>query len=554
MLASLSIKNYALIDHLEVDFQDGFSIITGETGAGKSILLGALGLVLGKRADLSSLKIKDEKCIIEGEFLIDKFDLQLFFETNDLDFEKRTIIRREILPSGKSRAFINDTPTKLSVLTSLSDKLIDVHSQHQTLQLADNEFQFLVIDALANNSKTLTSFKKGLKIYKKLSKEFKEIENRQVEAQSQHDYNSFLLDELIEADFKENEQGILEETLEKLNHVEEIKLLLTDAQNLVDLEDTGLSDGLLNYVNIIQKLSKYGKTFEDLSDRISSLKIDFDDITKELENSNDGVDYSPQEIEKYNDRLQLLYNLQKKHQVATINDLLEKKQILEVKVSAVENADEIVKAKKIEILEVEKKLDNCSDILHHSRKKAIPELIKQLETLLKNLEMPNTSFKINIIKGTAFFSNGKDELEFLISTNKGSNYETLKKIASGGEMSRIMLAVKSILCNYSNLPTIIFDEIDTGVSGEVSNRIAKVMSTMSKHMQVIAITHLPQIAAKGQYHYKVYKTDKNKQTLTNIKILSQEQRIQELAEMLSGKDIAETAIVHAKQLLDQEIH
>ncbi|RPD99868.1 DNA repair protein RecN [Aureibaculum marinum] len=551
MLASLSIKNYALIDYLEVNFQDKFSIITGETGAGKSILLGALGLVLGKRADLSSLKDKNEKCIIEGEFLIDKFNLQSFFDLHDLDFEPRTIIRREILPSGKSRAFINDTPTTLSILTNLSDKLIDVHSQHQTLQLADNDFQFLIIDALADNSKTLLSYKKGLKIYKKLNKELDEIIKRQAEAQNQYDYNSFLLNELVEADFKEGEQEFLEETLEKLSHVEEIKLLLIEVQQLVDLEEVGLNDALVKYVNIINKLSKYGKTYENLSDRITSLKIDFDDITKELHNSNDEIEYSPLEIEKYNDRLQLLYDLQKKHQVFTIPELLEKKQILEVKVSAVENADEIIKQKKAEILEVEKQLNTSSTILHTSRKKAIPLLIQQLESLLKDLEMSNTSFKINLSKKQEFFSNGKDELEFLISTNKGSSYETLKKIASGGEMSRIMLAVKSVLCNYSSLPTIIFDEIDTGVSGEVSNRIAKVMASMSNHMQVIAITHLPQIAAKGNYHFKVFKTDNNKQTVTNIKQLSKEERIQELAEMLSGKDIAETAIVHAKQLLDQ---
>lgn len=551
MLASLSVKNYALIDYLEVNFQDGFSIITGETGAGKSILLGALGLILGKRADLSSLKNEEEKCIIEGEFLIDRFDLKSYFDSNDLDFEPQTIIRREILPSGKSRAFINDTPTTLSVLTDLSDKLIDVHSQYQTLQLANNAFQFLVIDALADNSKTLNSYKKGLALYKKLNKELDEIIGRQAEAQNQHDYNSFLLNELIEADFKIDEQDHLEETLEKLNHAEEIKLLLAEAKQLTDLEDVGLADSLRKYSGIVQKLGKYGKAYEDLSERILSLKIDFEDITMELENSSGSVDYSPQEIEKYNDRLQLLYSLQKKHQVNTIEELFEKKKVLEVKVSAVENADEIVKLKKIEILEIEKQLNSTSQKLHNSRKKAIPDLIRQLEKLLKDLEMPNTRFKINLFKKDRFFDNGKDELEFQISTNKGSSFETLKKIASGGEMSRIMLAIKAILSNYSNLPTIIFDEIDTGVSGEVSNRIANVMASMGKHMQVIAITHLPQIAAKGKYHFKVYKTDKDKQTFTNIKRMSEEERIQELAEMLSGKDIAETAVVHAKQLLNQ---
>jgi len=551
MLASLSIKNYALIDDLHVDFHDGFSTITGETGAGKSILLGGLALILGKRADLSSLKKKDKKCIIEGEFLITKFNLQSFFEENDIDFEERTIIRREILPNSKSRAFINDTPTTLSVLSSLSDKLIDVHSQHQTLQLSDNNFQFLIVDALAENSKYLNSYKKGLVIYKKLKNELIALENNQQEATDQHDYNSFLLKELVDADFKTDEQQFLEDTLEKLNHIEEIKSHLTEAQQLTEADEIGIHSLLHKYVNLIAKLGSFGKEYETLLERINSVKIEFDDISKELEASNSSVNYSPQEIEKYNNRLQLLYDLLKKHQVITIEELLKQQEILIAKVSSVENASEVIEAKMTEISNIEDQLNKLSNTISKNRSKAIPVLIRQLESLLKELEMPMTSFKINLIQKEDFFINGKDALEFLIATNKGSSYKSLKKIASGGEMSRIMLAVKAILSNYSNLPTIIFDEIDTGVSGEVSNRIASVMSSMSHNMQVMAITHLPQIAAKGNHHFKVFKTEINNQTSTDIKLLTKTERIDELAEMLSGKNIVDSAISHAKQLLDQ---
>ena len=551
MLASLSIKNFAIIDNLHVNFEEGFSIITGETGAGKSILLGGLALILGKRADLSSLKIREEKCIIEGEFLISKYDLQALFDEHDLDFEERTIIRREILPNGKSRAFINDTPTTLTVLAALSEKLIDVHSQHQTLELADINYQFLIIDALADNDKYLRSYKKGLTIYKRLNNELKALLNKQQEEANQYEYNAYLLKELNDADFKPDEQAILEDTLEKLNHFEEIKLYLTEAKQLFEQEELGIADQLNKYAGILTKLSKFSNEFQELSDRLHSLKIEIDDITQELADSNENIEYSPTEIEKYNNRLQLIYDLQKKHKVNNIEDLVDKQQKLIIKVSSVENASEIIAEKEKEISEVENNLGLLSKTLRKNRLAAIPKLVKQLEALLKELEMPKTAFKINLVETEDFNIHGKDELKFLISTNKGSSFENLKKIASGGEMSRIMLAVKSILCNYSNLPTIIFDEIDTGVSGEVSNRIATVMSAMSVHMQVIAITHLPQIAAKGTHHFKVYKEEINNRTVTNIKLLTGSERVSELAEMLSGKEIVDSAIVHAKQLLNQ---
>lgn len=551
MLTALSIQNYALIDHLEVQFDKGFSIITGETGAGKSILLGALSLVLGKRADLSVLNDKDSKCIVEAEFLISGYDLKTFFETNDLDYEEKTIIRREILPNGKSRAFVNDTPATLNVLTSLSDFLIDIHSQHETLELAETGYQFMIIDALAENDKYLNSYKKGLAVYKKLQNELEILLVNQQRAQEQYDYNAFLLQELTTAAFKPDEQEFLEETLEKLNHTEEIKLLLTEARALAATEEIGLVDLLGKFHSIIGKLVPYGKEYEALSERINSIRIDLDDIQEELEKSNDTVDYSPQEIERYNERLQLLYDLQKKHRVSNIPELLDIQNELQVKVSAVENASGIIGSKKAEISEVSGKLDQLAATIHSNRAKAIPLLVNELEGLLKQLEMPNTSFKIDLKKGKEFLQNGKDQLEFLISSDKGRNYESLKKIASGGEMSRIMLAVKSILSNYSLLPTIIFDEIDTGVSGEVSNRIATVMETMSKNMQVIAITHLPQIAAKGSYHYKVFKLEADKKIKTGIKLLTADERVAELAEMLSGKEVLESALLHARQLLKQ---
>jgi len=552
MLVSLSIKNYALIDSLQVDFHKEFSIITGETGAGKSILLGGLALILGKRADLSSLKDKTKKCIIEGEFLITKFNLKVFFEENDLDFHKQTIIRREILPSGKSRAFVNDTPTTLAVLAALGAKLIDIHSQHQTLQLANADFQFLIIDALAENQKYLESYKKGLVLYKSLSKALQQITDNQQQEKEQYDYHSFLLKELVDAEFKTEEQESLENTLEELNHIEEIKSNLSEASQLSDKEDIGLLDGLRKYTAILQNLSNFSKTYSALFDRVSSLKIDFEDIVSEIERLGvESSEYFPQEIEYYNDRLQLLYSLQKKHKVNSIKGLVEVQQTLTDKVGVVENASELIADKELAIAEVESKLNKLAKTIHSRRRKAIKILLKALKDSLTQLGMPQTTFKIELDLKNNFFSNGKDILEFLIATNKGSDFKEIKKIASGGEMSRIMLSIKAILSNYSSLPTIIFDEIDTGVSGEISNRIAKVMLAMSENMQVIAITHLPQIAAKGKHHYKVFKTEKGSKTITNMKELSGKERVEELAEMLSGKTITDSAMEHAKQLLKQ---
>ena len=550
MLTQLSINNYALIHQLSIDFSSGLSIITGETGAGKSILLGALGLVLGNRADLSSLKDTSTKCIVEAKVAISTYNLQDFFKEVDLDYELETIIRREILPSGKSRAFVNDTPVTLSVLNQLRIKLIDVHSQHQTMQLSDNNFQFAVIDAFAKNKERISSYHRGFVQLNQLKKELVELEKKQREAHQQYDYNSHLFKELTAADLKVDEQHLLEEKLERLNNVEDIKLNLSEALEISITDEIGIQSSVNNLENKLSKIAPFYKGYQNLLERITSVKIEIDDIVAELENANESIDFNPNEADEINDRLQLIYNLQKKHYVNSIEALLQVYEELSEKVLQVENADEVIANKQQEINIVSEKLDSIAATISKARNTSIPKLTKELENLLADLGMENARFSIHIKPTKNYFSNGKDALEFLFSANKGGNYGELKKVASGGELSRIMLSVKKVLSTSTQLPTIIFDEIDTGVSGEVSNKIAAIMQQMSHHMQVIAITHLPQIAAKGSSHYKVFKEEINGVTTTNLKQLSSEERIVEIAEMLSGKDISDTALIHAKELLN----
>lgn len=550
MLQHLSIKNYALIDNLHVDFKEGLSIITGETGAGKSILLGGLALVLGKRADLASLKNKEKKCVIEAVFNIRDYTLEAFFKKNDLDFEEETIIRREILPSGKSRAFINDTPINLSLLNQLSEQLIDVHSQHETLLLSDKKFQFNLVDTLAKNKKYLDSFYRGLQIYKSLNKELEKTLKEQENLKQQYDYNLHLFEELETANFTTDEQEELEQQLDKLNNVESIKLNLSEAISILQTEELGLLDKMVVVQSNLQKIASFSDTYQKLAERLQSVKIELDDIALELENENENISFNPLEIEKMSDRLQLIYSLQKKHLVNSIAELLAIQNNLDTELQKVTNADSFVKKKQEDINKVSEQLHNLAEKIHLNRKKAIPKFTKELEKKLHRLEMPHVQLKIVLTKTVAFLNNGMDDLSFLISVNKGSDFISIKKGPSGGEMSRIMLAIKTILSNYSKLPTIIFDEIDTGVSGEVSNKIASIMQEMSKNMQVIAITHLPQIAAKGKHHYKVFKKESNNQTETNIKKLSDDERITEIAEMLGGKNISDSALQHAKVLLN----
>ncbi|GAL65743.1 DNA repair protein RecN [Jejuia pallidilutea] len=550
MLTSLTIKNYALIDHLKVDFNDGFTIITGETGAGKSILLGGLSLILGKRADLSSLKDTKTKCIIEAVFNVSNYNLKALFKAEDLDYEPQTIIRREILPSGKSRAFVNDSPVNLNSLQLLGERLIDVHSQHQTLQLTTNDFQFQVIDALAGNQKELEDYSGELLAYKQLKRELNELKNLKSEAIKEHDYNSFLLHELVEANLVSDELEVLEEEYETLNNVEIIKERLSEAYQLLSDEQIGVVTSLTALKNNLQKLSGLSSKYQDIYNRVNSALIEVDDIFSEIDVLQADVEADPNRLDVVNSKLQVLNNLLQKHQVATVSELIEIREELTEKVAVTENLDDTIQNKENEIYKAEKALDALAKTIHTKRSKAIPDLIKQLQAILEGLGMPNAQFNIELTPTKTYLSNGKEELSFLFSANKGGSFNALKKAASGGELSRIMLAIKLVLSNYTQLPTIMFDEIDTGVSGEISNKMGDIMLQMSKNMQVFSITHLPQIAAKGHSHFKVYKEDVNNVTQTNLVRLNHDERIVEIAQMLGGTDVSSSAIAHAKELLN----
>lgn len=550
MLTSLSIKNYALIDSLNVDFNDGFSIITGETGAGKSILLGGLSLILGKRADLSSLKDATQKCIIEAVFNISNYNLKPLFESEDFDFESQTIIRREILPSGKSRAFVNDSPVNLTSLQLLGERLVDIHSQHQTLQLTSNDFQFQVIDALAKNEDSLQNYRTLLKDYKNLKKEYKELLSFQTEAIKEHDYNSFLLNELLEANLVVGEVEVLEAEYETLNNIEGIKENLSEAYQLLSDEQLGVLSSLTSLKNIFQKLSGFSSKYEELFNRANSSLIDMNDLFSEIHILQENLEVNPNRLEVVDAKLKMIHVLMQKHVVSDVSELITIKNQLEEKVAVTENLDETIQKKQSEIVSKETELNTISQGIHTNRSEVIPQLKKELETILVDLGMPNAQFNIDVVISDTFYANGKDELSFLFSANKGGSFNELKKAASGGELSRIMLAIKSVLAEYIQLPTIMFDEIDSGVSGEISNKMGDIMLQMSKNMQVFSITHLPQIAAKGLSHFKVYKEDVNEVTQTNLIELNHDERIIEIAQMLGGSEMSTSAIAHAKELLN----
>jgi DNA repair protein RecN (Recombination protein N) len=550
MISSLSIENFALIEKLHIDFSNGFSIITGETGAGKSILLGALGLVLGKRADLTSLKNKEEKCIVEAIFSIGKYDLQSFFESNDLDYEEETIIRREILPSGKSRAFINDSPVNLQQLQDLSYYLIDVHSQHQTLALSDEEFQFKIIDALAQTTDRLGEYQLGLKNYRATTSKLETLKEQLANQLKEKEYHEFLFNELQQAQLKSGELEELEQTYEALNNVEFIRENLDKLLVMANEDEYGLLKNLKEFKSILQKNTAFSTNYAALFERTQSLFLEFDDVVKELQRESDLVYNDPEKLEALNHKLQLIYSLQKKHNVQTVEELIEIQNELEGKVVSIDQLENDILRIEKELVALKASLDACALAISQQRTAVIPALSTQLVDILSLLGMPNVQFKIDIIPTDTYYNNGKDSIAFLFSANKGTDFGLLKKVASGGELSRIMLAVKSILAQYSKLPTIIFDEIDTGVSGEIANKMGEIMKGMSQNMQVFAITHLPQIASKGASHYKVFKTVTGETTVSELKLLNKEERITEIAEMLSGKEISASALNHAKALLN----
>lgn len=550
MLRALSIKNFALIETLDMDFSEGFSIITGETGAGKSILLGALGLLQGKRADLASLKNNTEKCVIEGHFVIDKYDLNSLFEQLDIDYEPTTIIRREILPSGKSRAFVNDSPVNLSTLQELSVSLIDIHSQHQTQELSDEGYQIAIIDAIAVNSKLLLVYQEQLKFFKNNKSILKGYIEEQSELLKEQDYNNFLLEELENAKLQNVSQEDLESEYEKLNNVEFVKEHFSHSWALLNGEHGGVIQSLKEAKAALQKTMSISKDYEDLFERITSSEIELVDIANEIEEQLERVVLDPEQLQLIHEQLQLIYNLQKKHQVNTVAELLAIEEGLSQKVFMATDLDDKIERLQKELVAQEEQLLIQCIAIREKRLEAIPKLQNQLIDILSLLGMPNATFKIELKDASGFTTSGRDEVELLFSANKGMSFGLLKKVASGGELSRIMLAIKAILARYSNLPTIIFDEIDTGVSGEVADKMGDIMKEMSNRMQVFAITHLPQIASKGHQHYKVFKTSDDETTTSQLILLDRDSRIKEIAQMLSGKDITESALQHAEALLN----
>ena len=550
MLSELSIKNYALIDALQVQFDSGFSTITGETGAGKSVLLGGLALVLGKRVDFSQINDLSRKCIIEASFNIEYFNLKSFFKTNDLDFESITILRREILPSGKSRAFINDSPVNLSLLAGLGEQLIDIHSQQQTQELINDDFQFHVLDALAQNDTSIEAYQHLLKTYKSTQKKLVELNASKLQSQNDADYHTFLLNELIEVNLQSIDLELLEVEYNTLNNVELIQAELTLANQIISSEDLGAASNLITLKQVFHKLTHISSTYQSLSDRIQSISIELDDIFNEIESEQSKLDINPSRLSEIDTILKKVHDLFSKHNVNSVQALIDIQSELELKVDSLASLEAAIIAAENALESQVKQLDTAASVIHKRRKSEVLKLIKQLETILTDLGMPNARFKIELIQSETYLYNGKDQLDFLFTANKGSGFLTLKKAASGGELSRIMLAIKSILSNYQQLPTIMFDEIDTGVSGEIAHKMASIMEQMSLSMQVFSITHLPQIAAKGQSHFKVYKEDIGETTVTALKKLSNEERVLEIAQMLGGKEVSDSAVAHAQQLLN----
>ncbi len=551
MLKTLLIQNYALIDTLEMELQNGFITITGETGAGKSILLGALSLLLGQRADTSMIKDKKSKCIIEGTFNISDYKLQDIFQENDVDYEEKTLIRRQISPSGKSRAFVNDIPVNLSFLSQLGARLIDIHSQHENLILNDSQFQLRVIDTYANTFDLLTDYQKKYNNYREKHKAYNNLLNKSKDNQQDIEYFQHQYNELEKANLSVEEFEELEQELETLNHVEEIKKNLTEAAENLVLQDISILDLLKNTRQAIERIHPFYKNSNSVLERLNTAYYDLKDLGDEIELEAENIDFDSQRIEFINQYLLHIHSLQQKHRVDTVKALIEIRNNLKEKLDAIENMDfKIAEAKKL-LDKHQEILQSAAHDLSEKRKKCIPKIEKTIVTKLKQLGMPDAKFAIELHGEDEFTPFGTDAAKFQFSANKKIAMQDLNKVASGGETSRLMLSIKSLLSKAKGLPTIIFDEIDTGVSGDIADSMGNIMRDMAKTMQVISITHLPQIASKGEYHYLVYKSTNKDTTATHIKLLNREDRLREIAKMLSGKDITVAALQNADELLKQ---
>lgn len=552
MLKKLSVRNYILIDELDIHFTNGLTIITGETGAGKSILLGALSMILGQRADAGALLDKKKKCIIEGVFLIKNYSLQNFFADNELDYEEETCLRREITPEGKSRAFINDTPVNLSLLRELADTLVDIHSQHETLTLANSAFQLSVVDAFADNGKKLITYKKNYSSYRKLKKELEHLKEAELKSKADLDYFQFQFNELEEAKLKSGELESLETELQSLTHAEEIKQQLSAATQMLSGDDENILQHLSSVGGTLSQVAKFDKKYDELSSRIKTVLVELKDINAEAEQLAEQVRFDPMRADVVNERLNTIYRLQQKHHLNSVDDLLQLQSTLEEKLAGIGSLETQIEKTEAEVTKQFVSVIKQAKEISSSRKKVLPEIEKSIKKLTAEMAMPNAVLKAEqqIGDDESAGQDGIDRITFLFSANKGGDFKELGKVASGGELSRLMLAIKSLMAGLTALPTIIFDEIDTGISGEVAARVGGIMQDISKQHQVIAITHLPQIAGKGSSHLIVYKTDTKTGTRTSMRILNEEERVNEIARLLSGDKISGAAIEHAKELLE----
>lgn len=548
MLAHLLIKNYALIEHLEISPDAQLNIVTGETGAGKSIMLGALGLLMGKRADGKALYNLDKKCFIEGTFDIGSYQLEDLFEKADLDYENPCLIRREIAPSGKSRAFVNDTPVTLDILKKLSERLLDVHSQHDSILLGESDYQLNLLDAFAENEDLLKQYKVDFKAYRVAKKDLENLSKQAVELKKEFDYNSFLLEELVEANLKLEEQETAQEQLDVLENAEEVKLKLNQVSTLLNHPEQSLISALQDAAVQLNPIVKYSQVYEELKKRLQSVQVELADIADEVEKYEEDVEYNPEEIEKLKGRLDLLFRLEQKHGVKSISELIEIRESLSLKVEDVLNFDDKLKVLSQNLEKAETKVLKTGQSLSKKRLAVIPSLQKRVVALLKELGIPNADFKIEN-EEQPLDKNGINKVEFLFSGNKGFELQGLRKVASGGEFSRLMLSLKYILAEKTAMPTIIFDEIDTGISGEVAIKMGVMMRQMSQNMQVMAITHLHQIAGKGTSHFFVYKNDTAARTVSSIKKLEENERILEIAKMIGGDNPSDSSIQSALELL-----
>lgn len=551
MITNLKIQNFTLIDSLDIDFQRGFSVITGETGAGKSIILGALSMLLGHRADAKAIKAGSQRCVVEAHFCLSGYDLEDFFNENDLDYDADDcILRRELTAAGKSRAFINDTPVAVTTMRQLGERLVDIHSQHQNLLLRDADFQLSVVDILAKNQKELSSYKSAYHAYRQASKHLEEMREQMSSNRDQEDYMRFQLQELEEAGLSDiNEQEELEQMAESMNHSEDIKAALYSVDNILSAEETGVIGQLKQACNSLSSISSVFPQISDASERIESSYIELKDIYSDVSSLLDNVDFDPREQERINDRLNVIYSLEHKHHCEDIAALISLRDDLQQKLSLIDNSDEAIREQEETVMKAKANAEKHAATLTKSRTKAAKVVEKEMQKRLVPLGIPMVQFRTDIAT-TELTPSGQDAVTFLFSANSSMPVQPVSQVASGGEIARVMLSLKAMISNAVSLPTIIFDEIDTGVSGKIAEAMANIMKEMGNNgRQVISITHLPQIAALGSSHYRVQKSETASGTRTQMTQLSESERIDEIAQMLSGSSISDAARLQAKELL-----